>query len=173
MPFLVDKYLADTEHLSLEEHGAYCLLLFRMWQRGGNLPDNDVDLARLLGVSKFSWKGLKIRLGNFFEFHGGLVMQKRLQKQWNYAIENSTKSKAKASFAAKRRWEKERGLKSVNDVLQAMPQAMPHVSYKQCLGDAILKKEDIPLPFSNTVAKIETPELPDRLNTGFLKRGSA
>ena len=33
MPFLVDAYIADTTHLSLEEHGAYLLLLFAMWRR--------------------------------------------------------------------------------------------------------------------------------------------
>jgi uncharacterized protein YdaU (DUF1376 family) len=165
MPFLVDKYLADTDHLSLEEHGAYCLLLFRMWQRGGSLPDQDKDLARMLGVSQNAWKKLKSRLGNFFEFHGGLIMQKRLQKQWNYAMENSIRSKAKASFAAKRRWEKERGLKSINGVLQAMPHAYP----KQCPSDAILKKEDISIPLSNSSSSKEGA-LKKLLETPLMKR---
>jgi uncharacterized protein YdaU (DUF1376 family) len=160
MPFLVDKYLSDTDHLSLEEHGAYCLLLFRMWQRGGSLVDNDTDLARMLGLSPKVWGRLKARIGPFFECHGGKLMQKRLQKQWNYAMEHSTQAKAKASFAAKRRWEKERGLKSINGVLQAMPQAY----HKQCPSDAILKKEDIPIPISNSLGSegavkklLETP----------------
>jgi uncharacterized protein YdaU (DUF1376 family) len=179
MPFLVDKYLADTEHLSLEEHGAYCLLLFRMWQRGGSLADNDADLARLLGVTPKAWKRLRERLGPFFESHGGLLMQKRLQKQWNYAVEHSAQAKAKASFAAKRRWEKAKGLETINSVLQAMPQAMPRVSPKQCPSDAILKKEDIPLPLSNTVAPEEGSEqepsarISRLLQTNLMKRSSA
>jgi len=176
MPFLVDKYLTDTEHLSLEEHGAYCLLLFRMWQRGGSLADNDADLARLLGVTPKTWERLRGRLAPFFECHGGLLMQKRLQKQWNYAVEHSSQAKAKASFAAKRRWEKAKGLKAVNDVLEALPQALPRVSPKQCSSDAILKKEDIPLPFSSAgdfekgSEQEPMPGLPARLNTPLLRR---
>lgn len=149
MPFLVDKYLADTGHLSLEEHGAYCVLLFNMWKNGGSLADNDANLSRLLGVTPKAWKRLKERLAPFMECYGGQITQKRLQKQWNYAVEHSKQAKEKASFAAKRRWEKERGLQQVNNVLQALPQAL---QAKQCPGDAILKKEDIPLPLSNSYA---------------------
>ena len=186
MPFLVDRYINDTTHLTLEEHGAYCLLLFRMWQRGGSLSDNDTDLARLLGVTPKAWKRLKERLAPFFESHGGLLMQKRLQKQWNYAVEHSSKSSAKASFAAKRRWEKERGMQSVNDVLQALPQAKHQAvhqaklpaSSKQCSSDAILKKEDIPIPLSTTVApEVGSEQEPPAgiarlLNTNLMKRSA-
>lgn len=175
MPFLVDKYLADTGHLSLEEHGAYCVLLFQMWKGGGSLADNDANLSRLLGVTLKAWKRLRERLAPFFECYGGLITQKRLQKQWNYAVEHSAKAKEKASFAANRRWEKERGLQSVRTVLEALPQALPA---KQCPGDAILRKKDIPIPLSNTVApevgsEQEPPAGISRLLTTNLMRRSA
>jgi uncharacterized protein YdaU (DUF1376 family) len=55
MRWYVGDYLADTDHLSLEEHGAYSLLLMKMWQREGVLPlDHDV-LARLCRVSRKDW----------------------------------------------------------------------------------------------------------------------
>ena len=192
MPFLVEKYLKKTKHLSLEEHGAYFLLLCHMWQAGGTLAENDGDLARLLGATPAKWKRLRERVGPFFESHGGILMQGRLQEQWNYATEHSVKAKEKASFAAKRRWEKEKGLKTINSVLQAMPQALLPASSKQCpkqcSSNAILKKEDIPLPLSNTVGEVlkkpiaqstavEMPDIPPHLNrllnTNLMKRNSA
>lgn len=172
MPFLVDKYLADTSHLSLEEHGAYCLLLFNMWQGGGRLVDDNKGLARMLGASPNSWKKLRVRLEPFFEVHGGYFMQKRLQKQWNFVVDHSIKAKEKASFAAKRRWEQAKGLKSINTVLQAMPGA----SSKQCLSDAILRKKDIPIPLSTTVALEEGSEqepsakISRLLNTNLMRK---
>jgi uncharacterized protein YdaU (DUF1376 family) len=155
MPFLVDKYLADTGHLSLEEHGAYCVLLFNMWKGGGSLADNDANLSRLLGVTPKAWKRLRERLAPLMECYGGLITQKRLQKQWNYAVEYSKQAKEKASFAAKRRWEKAHGLNHINSMLQALPQAMPA---KQCPSDAILKERYIPIPLSNSYAPEEGSE---------------
>lgn len=37
MPFMVGRYLEKTERLTLEEHGAYLLLLCGMWRNKGSL----------------------------------------------------------------------------------------------------------------------------------------
>lgn len=92
MPFLVERYIADTRHLSLEEHGAYLLLLFNMWQREGFLPDIDADNARLLGVPVKQWLKLKERLAPFLIAANGTLTQNRLQHQWNRAIDNRNKA---------------------------------------------------------------------------------
>ena len=51
MPMYWDAYLADTTHLSTEEHGAYLLLLAAMWRRDGWVPDDDRDNARIVGLT--------------------------------------------------------------------------------------------------------------------------
>ncbi len=101
MPFLVDAYIADTTHLSLEEHGAYLLLLFAMWRREGFLPDIDADNARLLGVPVKHWLKLKERLAPFLIVANGRLTQKRLQHQWNWAVEQRNRQAAKGSKGGK------------------------------------------------------------------------
>jgi DNA modification methylase len=54
MPLYVADYLADTRRLSTLEHGAYMLLIMDYW-RNGNLPEDDVTLARIAGLNERDW----------------------------------------------------------------------------------------------------------------------
>jgi Uncharacterized protein conserved in bacteria len=71
MQFYVADYLADTMHLSTEEHGAYLLLIFNYWQTGKPLPKN-----RLAGIARLSnerWTDVERSLNEFLltmEMHG-------------------------------------------------------------------------------------------------------
>ncbi len=38
LPLKTDALLADTGHLSAEEFGAYCRILFTMWRHDARLP---------------------------------------------------------------------------------------------------------------------------------------
>jgi uncharacterized protein YdaU (DUF1376 family) len=58
MPFFIGDYLKDTRHLTLEQHGAYLLLIFEYWSKGG-LPDDDAQLARIVGISPAKWRKLR------------------------------------------------------------------------------------------------------------------
>ena len=66
MPFYWAEYLADTGHLTTEEHGAYLLLIGAYWQAGGPLVDDDKRLARLTRLSLRRWKAVRETLANFF-----------------------------------------------------------------------------------------------------------
>jgi len=67
MPFFTDAYLADTKHLTVEEHGAYILLLICMWRSPGcKLPDDDKRLARMVGVTPAKWRKLRAAISEFF-----------------------------------------------------------------------------------------------------------
>lgn len=54
MPLYVDDYLADTKQLTTLQHGAYLLLIMHYWVRG-SLPDDDKQLARIVGLPGQHW----------------------------------------------------------------------------------------------------------------------
>jgi uncharacterized protein YdaU (DUF1376 family) len=65
MPFYVGDYLRDTGNLTTVQHGAYCLLLFHYWARGG-LPDDDNQLASITRLPMNEWRAAKPTLQTFF-----------------------------------------------------------------------------------------------------------
>ncbi|HEX2526904.1 MAG TPA: DUF1376 domain-containing protein [Geminicoccus sp.] len=81
MPFYTDAYLADTTHLTTEEHGAYLLLLFAAWRSPGcSLRDDDAFLARVAKVSLDRWlKRIKPVMLPFWQVKGGIWTQKKQQ----------------------------------------------------------------------------------------------
>lgn len=102
MPLFCDAYLADTMHLSLEEHGAYLKLLMITWRNNGKpLPDDDGRLARMLGITPAKWR-TKLRpvLAPFFDLSEGAWRQKRLEKEWRISQKISEAQREKA----KSRW---------------------------------------------------------------------
>lgn len=128
MPLFVADYLADTRHLTLAEHGAYCLLLMNMWAAGGELPDNDANNARMLGVSPKNWISLKARLLPFFEVYGPSnaqhLTQKKLQRLWNYQQGVHAVRSEQGRRGAKSKHEKDRLLRGLaNGSAMAQPQA--------------------------------------------------
>jgi len=87
MPMYWDAYIADTTHLTTEEHGAYLLLLGAMWRRNGWVPDDAKDLARILGLTVAKWKRTKERLSGFLIFENGHITQKKLLETWEITQE--------------------------------------------------------------------------------------
>ncbi len=65
MPLYVADYLADTGHLTTEEHGAYMLLIMHYW-RVGHLPDDDAQLARIVKLSPTKFLRIRNTLAGLF-----------------------------------------------------------------------------------------------------------
>jgi len=105
MPLFCDAYLADTMHLSLEEHGAYLKLLIITWRNNGQpIPDEDARLARMLGVSVGHWrKKLRPVLEPFFDLTDGTFRQKRLEKEWLYTAQKIEKNRENGRRGAEAR----------------------------------------------------------------------
>jgi uncharacterized protein YdaU (DUF1376 family) len=96
MRWYVGDYLNDTDHLSLPEHGAYSLLLMKLWQRDGWLPLDHDQLARLCRVSREAWDEIWPAVSGYFLVAegGGFFTQKRL-------LEELEKAKMRCEVAAR------------------------------------------------------------------------
>lgn len=101
IPFFGDAYLADTRHLSLEEHGAYLQLMMIAWRiEGCCLPDDDARLARMLGITAKKWAKLKPTVMGFWTLYDGRWSQKRLTKERRFVAKKSEQN----AEAANARW---------------------------------------------------------------------
>jgi uncharacterized protein YdaU (DUF1376 family) len=82
MPFYPDAYMADTMHLTLEQHGAYLKLLMIMWRMDARILDDDKTIARMLSISVKKWKVLRpvIVNGTLLAPNGKYLEQKKLKK---------------------------------------------------------------------------------------------
>lgn len=83
MPLYVGDYLADTGHLSTEEHGAYFLLILHYWVTE-SLPNDSRSLANLARLPLKKWNAIETKLKPFF---GPSWSHKRLDEE----IEKSKK----------------------------------------------------------------------------------
>lgn len=87
IPFSTSAYLADTQHLSLAQHGAYLLILMTMWRAGGWIPDDDRVLANICKSTITKWRKIAADVRALLISKDGKLSQKRLLS----GIENETK----------------------------------------------------------------------------------
>lgn len=96
MPLYIGDYLADTRHLTTEEHGAYLLLLMTYWRIGGPLPDDDVKLSRMAGLTLKRWLGMRKTIIEFFRAGEGQLVSTRAQREIDNSKKRSEVARAKA-----------------------------------------------------------------------------
>ncbi|MBN9031632.1 MAG: hypothetical protein BGO05_20805 [Rhizobiales bacterium 63-7] len=95
-----DAYIADTQHLTNEEHGVYLRLLMFAWRsKECGLPDDDRRLALMVGVGAKKWAALKPVVMSFWTLKGGLWTQKRLTAERDF-VERRCEQKRAAGFAS-------------------------------------------------------------------------
>jgi uncharacterized protein YdaU (DUF1376 family) len=106
MPVFTDALLGDTLHLSVDEFGAYCLILFATWRNNGvALPDDDGKMARICRVTIRRWREkLRPALAGFFDVSNQTWRQNRLEKEWKHVAEMTAKQSAKGKASALKRW---------------------------------------------------------------------
>lgn len=117
MPMYWDAYLADTTHLTTEEHGAYLLLLAAMWRRNGSVPDDDRDNARILGLTPAKWRKVKARLVSTiagFRIEDGRITQEKLQKIWKNTQEKIATNRENGSKGGRPKSHKNNNLAKAN-----------------------------------------------------------
>ncbi len=116
-------HVADTVHLSAEEHGAYLRLLFSYW-RSGPPKDNDRVLARIVGMSVDEWAEVRPMVEPYFEVLHGQWMHWRTDDELQNSYEAIERSSRAGKTAAKARWDKEKGRTAGNDKCEADAVAM-------------------------------------------------
>jgi uncharacterized protein YdaU (DUF1376 family) len=141
MPVFIGDYLADTMHLSTEQHGAYLLLLFHLWRKG-SLRDDDAELAKISGLSTKAWSAHRDVLAEFFKVGNGLWQHGRVEKERTRVAARQQAKASKAKLAASARW----GKKNASGNAQAL---LEHAdSDSDSDSDSELKTKDNILPLS-------------------------
>lgn len=115
MPFLVQKYLADTMHLSTEQHGAYLLLLIHAWMNDGALPIDADKLRRISRMDRDAWSAQKDDVLAFFHEQDGMLRQKRLDIELARAKENVQQRSAAGKASAAKRAAQREGQRNGNE----------------------------------------------------------
>ncbi|HAX2290733.1 TPA: DUF1376 domain-containing protein [Escherichia coli] len=102
MQLYIADYLADTMHLSAEEHGAYLLLMFNYWHTGKPIPKN--RLAKIARLTNERWADVEPSLQEFFCDNGEEWVHLRIEEDLASVREKLTKKSAagKASVQARR-----------------------------------------------------------------------
>lgn len=100
MPMYWEDYALDTDHLKLEEHGAYLLLISYYWRTARPLPDDDEMLSRLVRADIDTWKRIKASICRFFVYEDGFWFHKRIERELDAAKALSAKKRA----AVNKRW---------------------------------------------------------------------
>lgn len=107
MPLYVAEYLADTGHLTTEQHGAYLLLIMHYWRRGP-LPDDDAALAAITRLSPAAWKRNRAVLAGLFQVEPGCWRHKRVDFEIAKGRDNKDRVHTARSAAGKagaaKRW---------------------------------------------------------------------
>ncbi|QXG34015.1 DUF1376 domain-containing protein [Pseudomonas viridiflava] len=115
MQLYVADYLADTMHLTTEEHGAYLLLIFNYWQTGKPIPVT--RLARIARLSNERWTDVERSLNEFFNERDNEWVHDRIERDLEavHATQSQRIAAGKASAEARKQAAKARKPKAVNE----------------------------------------------------------
>jgi uncharacterized phage protein (TIGR02220 family) len=103
MPLYIGDYLAGTSRLTVEQHGAYLLLIMDYWMNGP-LPDSDQVLANITRMNAEQWECSKHILKHFFRIENGCWKHKRIEEELAQASAKKAMAQEKATKAASARW---------------------------------------------------------------------
>jgi uncharacterized protein YdaU (DUF1376 family) len=104
MPVKVAALLADTIHMTSEEFGAYCRILFALWEHGGMLRHDQKLLRRITGCTARRWGHIQGTVMAPLTICEGYVSQKRLSSTMLDVREYRAQLTAAGRIGANRRW---------------------------------------------------------------------
>lgn len=110
MPLDIGDFLQDTAHLSATEVGAYMLMIFAYWARGGPLPNRDA-YRRVSRMTARQWSSSGDHLMSYF---GDDLRHGRLDKDLAHVIEKTETKSANALDQHRKRRENAKALHVVS-----------------------------------------------------------
>ena len=159
LPLFTDAYIADTAHLTNEEHGVYLRLLMFAWRTETcSLPNNDARLALMVGVTKGKWNKLKPTIMSFWRLSNGEWTQKKLTKQRDFVSKQREQKRIAGEASARAR-----ALKSLDTSATAVELPLPTASQQP---------KPIPITTIKRVTKV-TPVAFDEFWNQYPHRGGA
>ena len=112
VPLYIRDYRADTGHLTLEQHGAYLLLLMEQWERG-SIANDDYALRKIL-LGNTATKDVFQVIDDFFTENDVGFVQPRLKAEREKASEiYNRKADAARQVARKRGAEEKSPVKKI------------------------------------------------------------
>jgi uncharacterized protein YdaU (DUF1376 family) len=109
MPLYVSDYLANTMHLSAEQHGAYLLLLMVAWKSEGRLPNDPAQLQAITRLNPARWKANEAALKAFFVVTSEFWINNRLRDELAQAIRYTEAKARSGKKGAIARWQPDPG----------------------------------------------------------------
>jgi len=124
LPLFPRDYIADTRHLSLEEHGAYLQLLQFAWLTPEcRIVDNDRRICAMLNITPRRWQRIKPAVMAFWTLDDGYWYQPRLHREYELVKKIARKNSA----AARTRWQKEKRKSLKNNESDNATAPLPHM----------------------------------------------
>jgi uncharacterized protein YdaU (DUF1376 family) len=109
MSIPTDSVISDTTHMSAEQFGARMRIWIALWRHGGELPDNDDQLARIAGVSRARWAKIAAAVTGGMIRQGGKIFDETILE----GLRQARKRSAAGKVAAEARWRYAKDLKSL------------------------------------------------------------
>ncbi len=139
MPIYVGDYLADTMHLTTEQHGAYFLILLYGWRSGGKIPSDDITLSAISKLSEEVWKKNRAVISGFFSDLGEYWIQKRQIEEIKKAQGRREAAKSNGFKGGRPKINPPNNLPVISGFDSANPPCNPEKSSSQLSSDQEIK----------------------------------